>query len=190
MRKWPRAVRKALIEDLSREAFDYDNWDSVFRGVFHHAPAAPDNSPLERLTEKDGRPEGWGGRGGGESQQHKRLKQHVLDNPQCIGINSRTVQSKCPEQKLLSGDSVDVFFSTDPVSYLVEVKSVLSSEDDVRRGIYQCLKYRVVLAAHLEKPFDTNEVIAILVTEVDLPPDLAKLAKRLGVRTFTVPVNP
>lgn len=155
-----------------------------------NAPAVPDHSHLEQFTEKDGRPEGWGGRGGGESQQHKRLKQHVLDNPHCIGIDSRAVQSKFPEQKLLSGDSVDVFFSTDPIAYLVEVKSILSSEDDLKRGIYQCLKYRVVLAAHLEKSFDTNEVISVLVTEVDLPPDLAKLAKRLGVKTFTIPVNP
>lgn len=188
--KMPRAERKALIEGLSREVFDYDKWHSVFRGVFHHAPAVPDHSRLEQFSEKDGRPEGWGGRGGGESQQHKRLKQHVLDNPHCIGIDSRAVQSKFPEQKLLSGDSVDVFFSTDPIAYLVEVKSILSSEDDLKRGIYQCLKYRVVLAAHLEKPFDTNEVISVLVTEVDLPPDLAKLAKRLGVKTFTIPVNP
>lgn len=188
--KMPRPERKTLIEDLSREVFDYDKWDSVFRGVFDHAPAAPNDSRLERFTERDGRPESWGGRGGGESEEHKRLKQHVLENPDCVGIDTRSIQSKRTEQKLLSGDSVDAFFSTDPISYLVEVKSILSSEDDLKRGIYQCLKYRVVLAAHQEKPLDTDEVMAILVMEVDLPPDLKKLAKRLGVKTFTLRLNP
>jgi hypothetical protein len=188
--KMASSERKALIDDLSREVFDYDKWAPIFRGVFKHAPAAPGDSRLERFTEKDGRPESWGGRGGGESDEHKRLKRHILDNPHCVDIDSRSVQSKRPEQKLLSGDSVDVFFSTDAVSYLVEVKSILSSEDDLKRGIYQCLKYRVVLAAHYEKALDTDEVTAILVTEIDLPPDLKKLAKRLGIKTFTVRVNP
>ncbi len=187
--KMPRADRVALIQELWREVFDYSKWDTVFEGVFDHPPEPANGTNLEAFTERDGHPGGWGGQRGGESQEHKRLKQHVLDNPECIGLAAAHVHRRRTEQPLLSGDSVDVFFSTENASYLVEVKSILSSEADLKRGLYQCLKYRVVLAAQLEKELMTDDIIVILVSEEDLPPDLAELAKRLGVKTCTVGVN-
>jgi hypothetical protein len=89
----------------------------------------------------------------------------------------------------VAGEAADCLPPSAPVSCLVEVKCILSSEDDLERGIYQCLKYRVAPAAHLEKRLDTDEVIAIFVTEVDLPPDLAKLAKRVGSKDFKAAVR-
>jgi hypothetical protein len=44
--------------------------------------------------------------------------------------------SKRTEQELMSGDSVDDFFATESVSYPVEVKSFISSDDDLKRGLY------------------------------------------------------
>lgn len=185
----PRAKRVALIHETWEEAFDYGKWEAVFENVFDHAPKSADEAGLQTFTERDGRPGGWGGRGGGESDQHKRLKRHVLANPDCIGIRRSDVQLKTTEQPLLSGDSVDVLISARGVSHLVEVKSILSSDDDLKRGIYQCLKYRTVLAAQQEKDFATSDIDAALVTERDLPTDLIDLAKRLGIKTYRVRVN-
>lgn len=183
-----QAERFALIHKMWNDVFDYSKWDEVFEGIFDHSPEA-DATGLERFAERDGRPEGWGGRGGGESEQHKRLKLYVLEHPGCIGAAKSDVRLRTTEQPLLSGDSVDVFLSTGRISYLVEVKSILSSEDDLKRGIYQCLKYGVVLAAQQEKHFTAEDVVATLVTERDLPSDLLELARRLGVKTCTVCVN-
>ena len=185
----PRSKQVALIHETWEEVFDYDKWEAVFEEVFDHAPESADEAGLQTFTEKDGRPGGWGGRGGRESDQHKRLKQDVLANPDCIGIRKSDVQLKKTEQPLLSGDSVDVFFSVGSISYLVEVKSILSSDDDLKRGIYQCLKYRTVLAAQQEKEFATSDIAAVLVTERDLPKDLLKLANRLGIKTYIVRAN-
>ena len=61
----------------------------------------------------------------------------------------------------------------------VEVKSRRSNEQDMKRGIYQCVKYREVnRAEHL--PFDVD-VEAILVTEQKLTTELSDRAKLLGV---------
>lgn len=69
----------------------------------------------------------------------------------------------------------------------VEVKSIRSGYDDLKRGIYQCVKYREVKIAEMQ-PYDAD-VEAILVTERELPPDLLERARLLGVRHKCVAVN-
>ncbi len=183
------ASRENIIRGMWEDVFAYYSWPAIFEGVFGHLPKSVLGSGLERFTEQDGQPAAWGGHGGGESDQHKRLKQYLLDNPSVLGLASRDVVSKTKEQKLLSGDSVDVFFSTGRASYLVEVKSIVSSDDDILRGIYQCLKYRVVLAAQQGKNPNDGSVIARLITERKPPADYVELAKRLGVKVHVVSVN-
>jgi hypothetical protein len=189
-KRMPRAKRTRLIHGIWEDVFAYHKWPTIFEGVFGHPPRPALEGGLESFTEEDGRPVAWGGRGGGESRQHKRLKQHLLENPRVLGLQPRDIKSKTTEQKLLSGDSVDVFFSSRETSYLVEVKSILSSDDDIKRGIYQCLKYRVILAAQQIKDPNDGSVVATLVTEREAPSDLVELAKRLAVKIYIVRVNP
>jgi hypothetical protein len=186
----PNAKRTSLIHSVWEEVYSYPKWEAVFKGIFGYPPKSAIEEGLETFTEQDAKPGVWGGRSGGESEQHKRLKQHVLENPKILGLVTSDITSRTTEQDLLSGDSADVFFSTVAASYLVEVKSILSSPDDIKRGIYQCLKYRVVLAAQQEKNPDDGSVVARLVTELELPSDLLELARRLNVKTHIVRVNP
>ena len=52
----------------------------------------------------------------------------------------------------------------------VEVKSVDSDEVDLRRGVFQCIKYRAVMEA-MDVRSDAS-VTAVLVTQEALPGDL------------------
>lgn len=187
----PDAVqaRTRLIHGIWEDVFAYQEWPKIFEGVFGHRPKSAFQAALESFTEEDGHPVAWGGHGGGESRQRKRLKQHLLENPGVVGLQTRDIKSKTTEQKLLSGDTVDVFFSSRESSYLVEVKSILWSDDDIKRGIYQCLKHRAVLAAQHVKDPNNGSVVATLVTERDPPSDLIELAKRLAVKVYIVRVN-
>lgn len=189
--RMPQEKRTALILKLWQEVYAYGQWQQVFKSLFGHLPVSALDAGMEQFREQDGKPGDWGGGSdGGESVHHKRLKQYVLDNPRCLGLSPRQIKARRTEQELLSGDSIDVFFATETVSYVVEVKSLISSDDDLKRGLYQCLKYRVVLAAQQERDPDDGGVIANLVVEREVPADLVNLARRLRVKIHLVRVNP
>jgi hypothetical protein len=114
------------------------------------------------------------------------LKLWAVENPRALGLPRNMIG--VPEQGLLSGDRVDVLFSDGASFVAVEVKSIRSSEDDWRRGIYQCVKYRAVREVQ-ELPVEVN-VRALLLTEKPLTPELEVRAKELGVMTKVHRVNP
>jgi hypothetical protein len=70
---------------------------------------------------------------------------------------------------------------------MVEVKSCKSNDEDLRRGIYQCVKYREVKKSeHLPYEIDVQ---SILVTERELNSGLKERARILGIKHKCVFVN-
>lgn len=124
-------------------------------------------------------------RGKGESEQHRRLKKWARSNPSAIGL-PRGFDGEV-ESDLLSGDRIDVLFIRGEEFAVVEVKSCLSSDDDLRRVIYQCEKYREVIRA-TRLPVE-EDVRAILLSERKLPAELAARAKLLGVKSRVRKLN-
>ena len=53
------------------------------------------------------------------------------------------------EKTLPSGDAIDVFFENSQHWVGVEVKSKISNEFDILRGLYQCVKYQAVMESYL-----------------------------------------
>lgn len=179
-RKWEdldRDQKLEVVRDIREAVRNYKGWDRVFQKAFGEQP-----SRLEQktFTEQDGNPlETVVPRGKGESEQHKRLKEWARNNPSAIGL-PRGFTGEV-ENDLLSGDRVDVLFTKGEEFAVVEVKSCLSSDDDLRRGIYQCVKYReVVRATRLPVEVDVR---AILLSERELPAQLAVRAKLLRVKS-------
>lgn len=83
---------------------------------------------------------------GGEGDSHKELKEYIFNNPHVIGIEEYKEKEK--EHILLSADRIDVWFKlSDGACVAVEVKSHISSEADVLRGIFQCVKYKAIMDA-------------------------------------------
>ena len=101
----------------------------------------------------------------------------MKDNPGEVEKRLGAVRAET-EVELPSGDRVDVVIYGESATVAVEVKSRDSDWHDLRRGIYQCVKYRAVLHAQEDRP----PVRAWLVAESRLDGDSRALAKRLGVK--------
>jgi hypothetical protein len=82
---------------------------------------------------------------------------------------------------LKSGDTLDVFFRSGQDHIAVEIKSALSSNADIVRGMFQCVKYRSVLEAQQATEKLPQSARAILVLESKLPKSLRAVKNILGV---------
>ena len=164
---------RKVVEDEARGVYAYRRWDEVYRKVYGHP--LPDAAPEPPGREKDGTPGT-----GGEGPNHRALRLKVWKNPGLVRKGLRAEGAKT-ELGLPSGDRVDVVAYAPARTVAMEVKSRDSDWADLRRGVYQCVKYRAVMEAQdiRLKP----AVESWLVTEKPLPSDLRALARLLDVRT-------
>ena len=174
-RRWPK-----LIEEEAARVYAYPHWDDLFRKVYSRRLPASDTQPKGK--EKDGVRHGRGG----EGPNHRALRLRVLRNPSLVRTELRP-ETTNTEVELLSGDRVDVVSITEDVVVAIEVKSKDSDWADLRRGVYQCVKYRAVMKAQDIRR--NPNVESWLVTETPLPNELRKLARRLGVQTKAISVR-
>jgi hypothetical protein len=187
-RKWSKMSAKKKRELVDRERkkiLRYTNWEKLNIELFGDSA----QSKLRKLNgdEVDGfSPDGKNYGGPAESEEHKKLKNWVAAHPHEIGLRKSFGKGE-PESRLLSGDSVDVLFANGNDFATVEVKSCRSNDEDFRRGIYQCVKYRKVKEA--EQLPNKVRVQAVLVTEQELNSKLKTRARLLKVRFKCVSVN-
>ena len=118
--------------------------------------------------------------GGGESASHEALKQYVATHPLSIGIEVDVLET-IVEYRLPSGDEIDVLFRLPGRCVAVEVKSNISPEKDLARGVFQCIKYEALLKAVSRYEGLTTDVSALLVLSATLTPESRRLASILGV---------
>jgi len=116
---------------------------------------------------------------GGESEDHRRLKEYVAGNPRLLGLPANT--SGKTEYSLPSGDSVDVHFQAKCECVAAEVKAKRSLEADILRGIFQCIKYRAVMEACQVLKGVPQGARAVLVLEGALPDRLVPLRSKFDV---------
>ena len=124
-----------------------------------------------------------GGRAGGESPQHRALKEYIAAHPELVGAPPDT-KGLC-EFALRSADAIDVLFKSAQSWVGVEVKASTSegNQRDYERGLYQIVKYRAVLAAQarIDYPTQPLQVHVVLVLEMALPDELRPIAMALGI---------
>lgn len=161
-----------VVNDAAKEVYSYRNWERLYKDIYKRAFRKPDPFSAEG-KEKDGLLRGRGG----EGKNHKALRLWVKKNPEGIARSFSGVRSET-EVELLSGDRVDIVLYDERKTVAVEVKSNISNEADLYRGIYQCVKYRAVLCAQ----DDRLPVESWLVTETGLDGDLKALARKLGIK--------
>lgn len=103
------------------------------------------------------------------------------ENPEgFIGLDRKARRGEV-EYLLPSGDTVDVLFQHKGDWIAVEVKSRISSNLDLARGLFQCVKYRAVIeAVQATQSLDQN-ARALLGLEGGLPADLIPVKNTLGV---------
>jgi len=173
--------KSELLQRAAEEVYAFGRWPEIYRKAFKSEP--PPTEPADDIdgTELDGQTRG----GPAESDEHKRLKAHVLANPYLVGVKGPLVEKR-DEYCLLSGDEVDVFFAKAAEFWLVEVKSERSNERDMIRGCYQAIKYRAVFQAQLRRTLPSARVNAVLVTRVPLSAGAKAIAFDNGVRHVLV----
>ena len=170
--------KEAIVEAVLGKVFSYPRWLDVLEEL-GLSPAAPLNSQFEPPAN---------GLGTRESEAHKRLKEYVAQHPESVGLNKSLAPGET-ERKLQSGDIPDVLFRDQNRRIAVEVKSRISDKNDLRRGLFQCVKYRALLRACRSLEGETYEADAILAIEGSLPKELIPVRNTLGIWVESVEVK-
>lgn len=189
LESYPEAALQSIAAQVRQKIVAYPHWRKVLKAL--NLKPLTINLPAGKDVLSD---PGFCGRGGKESSEHWRLKHYVADNYSRLGLKGK--QAATVEKALLSGDEVDVLLENASGSKVVgvEVKSRISSEADLIRGVFQGVKYRAVLGASEDYEVSRastwlpRAVDVVLVTELPLPANVAALAKRFGIPHIVVKV--
>lgn len=173
----PPHTKKEVAAALNAKAIDYPNWDQVLQALCLKPSVV--NSEKDEALIRGGTHFGKGG----EGPQHLALKEYVYSHPESVGL--RHIALKETEHILLSGDKLDVYFEQkDGTRIAVEVKSIVSPDSDILRGLYQCVKYKSVLDAEGKTHglFGKND--SLLVLEGCLSETNQQVKDSLGIRVI------
>lgn len=165
------AILRAQLEMV----FQYPKWEKVLNHLGFHPLG---NSMLPDQLSKASKRFKFDAV---ESEHHKKLKEFIAANPSVLGLPV-TTPFGIIEFDLPSGDTVDVLFQTDKQWTAVEVKSHISQEPDLIRGLFQCVKYHAVAKAQLASLGKKANVRTVLVIGKPLPDSLIPLKHVLGVK--------
>ena len=170
----PKSRRRAIVEAELIRVTSYGRWRDVLKAL--EIPYVHDD--ITDIIKKASR-----GDTGGESQQHKALKEFVAVNPSVIDLPRRTPQGKT-EVLLPSADVMDVSFKLATEWVAAEVKSLISGEDDLLRGLFQCVKYKALMEADQSVNRLPRSARAVLVLEGKLTSRLLPIKNALGIEVF------
>lgn len=176
-RETDKQAWRVACDRIAADVYAFDDWDRVYEDAFGE-PLPPPKAP--RARERDGMRHTRRG----EGPRHRALRLWVRDHPGAIRRSYARFRT-ATEVVLESADRVDVAYYGPALSVAIEVKSIDSDESDLRRGIFQCIKYRAVMQA-MDIRFDAP-ITAILVTQARLPGDLKALARLHDIRHFRAP---
>lgn len=167
----PLRQKRAIVDAELQYIYAYPRWAEVLDAL-SLKPAPADFTPILEPVSRYA--------GSGEGVRHLALKNYVAANPSAIGLSSKTPkgETECP---LPSGDCLDVSFRYRGVWIAAEVKSSVSPQEDIVRGLFQCVKYRAVMEAVQLAEERPQNARAILVLETRLPQSLVALRNLLGV---------
>ena len=190
---------KETFDRAAAEVYLYSeaDWIALYKRVFGSRLSTieikKNRQRRKKGAEEDGLQYNTRRRGkGGEGPHHKALREWVTDYPSLVNKSFADARTDT-EVDLLSGDRVDSVYYCEDRTIVLEVKSRISNEVDLRRGVYQCVKYLAV-----KKAMDVREgapVEAYLVTEIDekskvpselraLPGEIKDLLQMHGIKHF------
>lgn len=131
--------KRIFVKGLDEEAISFQHWNWVLQelGLEEYQPIS--EKDLQAIKQPRFST-------GGEGAEHKALKEYILQHPESLGY--KDVVFSETEHILPSGDRLDVYFKlADETNVCIEVKPSKSPEDEINRGIFQCVKYEAVMEA-------------------------------------------
>jgi len=175
--------RQAVVEEIQADVFAFKHWDRVLQECELkkiQGGVSTDSEDSDVAPPKRG---GWSGEP--ESEEHRTLKEYVASNPSLIGLPHSAAKGRT-EYLFASADSADVVFTAPQHVVGVEVKSRISNDADLNRGLFQAVKYQALLRAEQKACLSPPTATAVLVTERPLPLKLRNLSKVLGIEVIVV----
>ncbi|WP_156467930.1 MULTISPECIES: hypothetical protein [unclassified Methylobacterium] len=173
--KWiDKTERKSVIEQYRVKIYEYPYWDEVLSSL----RLKPVASGITDLIN-----EAAYGRGQGEGQAHKALKEFVRNNPVVIGLSPDHPKGRT-EHSIPSGDRLDILFAHKGRVCVAEVKPRNAPLLDITRGLFQCVKYRAVLEANAAFANVRADVTVCLALGGNFPDKLIPLRNSLQVHVF------
>ena len=143
--KWKDKAKRIFVEGLDSKAISYKYWDWVLEKL--------DLKPYEVFTSEElNKIKHPLTSCGGEGKEHKKLKEYISEHPEVLGY--KNVMLVETEHILPSGDRLDVYIElSDGTHVAVEVKPKDAPDNDISRGIFQCIKYHLIHVAYIFTPF-------------------------------------
>lgn len=170
--------KQIFVAGLNQKAIKYQKWDWVMKELeLKPALIFTDEELLEVSKPIYG--------SGGEGKEHKALKEYIAAHPEAIGI--KNVAACDTEHVLPSGDRLDVYFELkngDRVA--VEVKPSTSPDEDITRGIFQCVKYKAVMDAMRKIECGSFENWTLLVCGGEMSKQNTLLAEELDINSMLI----
>lgn len=171
--RFTQEKKKDFVQAEYRKIFEFgDRWEEVLNRL----GIDKSNKTVKGNKKTGGLYNPYGSEG---SPEHMALRDYIAANPAKIGISIKA--KGITEYPLKSGDSIDVVFEDGNSIYAVEVKSERSGNDDIERGLYQCIKYEEVLKAEIKVRKKSKKVVCVLVLADRLPLKLRKVRNILGI---------
>lgn len=166
--------KRVFVEGLDSKACNYPHWDWVLDQLElkEATPFTVEQLEAIKKTCKN--------YGGGEGEEHKVLKEYICKHPESLGY-SDVVHAET-EHILPSGDRLDVYVElSDGTHVAIEVKPSISPDQDVTRGVFQCVKYYAVMEALRTIECKDYEIEIILVSSSILSSLNKSLAEELDI---------
>lgn len=165
--------KRIFVEGLDSKAINYPHWDWVLNELNLKEAAPFTREQLEVIKNPYCIHSG-------EGEEHKVLKEYICQHPECLGY--KDIAFAETEHILSSGDRLDVYFElSDGTHIAIEVKPSTSPDQDITRGVFQCVKYYAVMDALRNIECKDYNVEVLLVTTGTLAPQNITLAKELDV---------
>ena len=179
--------KRAVIEEIHEDIFAFRRWDNVLKkyGLRPIRDGIADEDDEPDAIARPGRG-GWSSEG--ESKEHKALKAFISKNPSAVDLPKNNKDGQI-EYLFASGDKADIVFVTENGFLGIEVKSIISNDADLNRGIFQAVKYQALLRSEQKAALSPPTAHVALVTERELPVSLKNLANILGITVYIISVN-
>ena len=170
--EWDEKRKINEAKKRNNKAYAYKDWPWVLKAL----GLMPYNGSSEESIRK-----GSFKKGDSEGPYHKALKEYILEHPKKFSVTD--VKAKENEHILLSGDRLDAYFLLKNGKQIaIEVKSRISDDADILRGIYQCVKYKAILSAECIAHGQNVNVDSFLVIEKEMSEENRKTANMLSVK--------
>ena len=165
--------KRGEVNNLNYIAHKYD-WDWVLKYLKLKPSHIFETDQIDELKSID-----FGS--GGEGEEHKSIKEYIKHHPESLGI--KNIIAAKTEYDLLSGDRLDVYFDcSSNKHFAIEVKPSFSSDAEITRGIFQCIKYQAIMDAMRVVENKNYDNYVLLVTTRELSPANKQLAADLSVK--------